>query len=1623
VVGGLAASVVAGTLATMPTAPMSAATSSPVTAPAVPALHIQGIRVLHARNAHNRGTVPAITKHSTKPGEAVPFDVPVGRSFTTPSQAGWTAQELQSAYQIPAANGGSGKLFATVVAYDATNAESDLAQYRSAFNLPPCTTANGCFTKLAQDGSTTYPPATSIDWAAEATLDIDMASATCPNCRIALIEANSASTSDLLVAVAEANKLGAAVVNMSWGAPEFSGENTQDSTFSGSGVRYFASSGDCGACATNWPAASPAVLSVGGTNLQQVTSAPNPSGDLWSENAWSGSVTGCSPYETAPSWQSGTTCASGKAIPDVSADAGTAIAIFYNPPPGATAPVAQPAVQPFWVNGWQGAGGTSASSPLTAALWALLGDPTALADGPGLDYYDTAFLAGGGSVNWLDYCGSVPCWALQTGLGSLRGPVPRPGGADNTERYNNNTGEAGPSPCHHGDPVMCATGNLAESSTDLTIPGRGQNLQFARTYNAQAAVSQTSPAPLGDGWTDSYNAYLSINTTNGNVTVVQSDGTTVAFAPTSGGNYSAAGWVTATLVKNANGTYTYTLHDLRSSTFNASGQLISESDRNGYVTTLAYNASGQLATVTDQAGRSLTFAYNTAGEIASVTDPGGRVVSFAYDGSGNLTSATDAAGKTTHYSYDASHRMTSMTNPNGGVTTNVYDTSNRVTSQTDPAGRTTTFAYANTANNTHTTTITDPLGIQAVQQYDQYDNLIKLTKASNSSPSATWTYAYIPGTGEMTNATDPNGHTTTYTWDAAGDQLSVIDPLQQATTYTYDSAGDQLTKTDAAGVTTTKTYTAHHDLATSATPVGNGTTATTTYAYSATNPGDVISMTDPNGHTTTYAYDAAGDQTSQTDPAGDTTTWAYNVVGERTSTVSPRGNAVGGNPAAFTSTSTYDGDGRTTSVTDALGHRTAYAYDAAGNRTAVTDATGATTTSTYDADNEVTKVTNPDGTSYVYTYDAGGRKTAYTDGSGHVWSYGYDAQGRLTSTSDPLHRTTTYAYDAAGNRTGLTDPSGQTTTSTYDVANELTAVSYSSGTAPTVNYAYDADGRRTRMVDGTGTTTDVYDGLGRVTSTTSGAGDTVGYTYDLAGNPVVQTYAGLTVTHVFDAADRMTSVSDGLGDVTTFGYDADGNLTTEAYPNGVVATYAYDAADRPSSIADTEAAATVASFTYARTADELVSNATETTPTAAVSSTTLGPTTTTSSTYGYSTLQRITSANGGTYSYDATGNLTAGAGATLGYDAAGEVTSLTQPAATGGTATTTFGYDSRGDRTSVTTGGPTSSTTTLTYDQAGRLTSYGSGASYVYNGDGLRMAKHVGTSTAGLVTSDFVWDTVTTNVPLVLFDTVNTYVYGPGGRPVEQLNAAAPLYLHQDQLGSTRLLTDPTGHVVATASYDVYGNPTSRSGSVVTPLGFAGQYTDLESGLIYLRARYYDPATSQFLTVDPKFSTTLAAYSYAGDDPVNAFDPLGLDWWNPFSWSKDTWKTIGKVAAGVGIVAGAAALCAATACIGDIAAAAGATTLAETLGAAETTSTIAGWVGLGSAAVGTTADAFQTYDSCHTGFSSQCAWDAGGLIIDLATFGVDKFIPEDVIAKPIYALGSGIAGFLYGEISDLYGGC
>ena len=577
----------------------------------------------------------------------------------------------------------------------------------------------------------------------------------------------------------------------------------------------------------------------------------------------------------------------------------------------------------------------------------------------------------------------------------------------------------------------------------------------------------------------------------------------------------------------------------------------------------------------------------------------------------------------------------------------------------------------------------------------------------------------------------------------------------------------------------------------------------------------------------------------------------------------PKGAAVGASSIVYVADTNNN---RMEQWTGASPRVTNYTYDANGNLETQTDPNGSTTTYTYDADNEPTKVKQPDGTITESEFDGAGQVISQTDGNKHTTKYARNVLEEITEVEDPLKRKTTKEYDKAGNLTSLTDATGRVTSYYYDPDARLSDVSYSDEKTPTVKYEYDADGDRTKMLDGTGETTYTYDQLDRLIESKDGHGDITAYKYDLANEQTQITYpSGKAVTREYDNAGRLKSVTDWLGETTTFSYDRDSDLVTTTFPTstGDVDAYSYDNSDRMSAVAMSKGTETLASLGYGRDADGQV-----------IGTTSKGLPGQAETGYDYDEDDRLTNAGTTSYEYDAADNPTKTPASANTYNSANEV-----EAGTG----VEYTYDALGERTKrKPTSGPE---TTYGYDQAGNLTSVsrpkeGSTPaiedSYGYDGNGLRASQDVSGTTSYLT-----WD-MTEDLPLILSDGINSYIYGPGDLSIEQIKPEEKeekvLYLHHDQQGSTRMLTGSTGSVGATFTYDTYGNLTGHTGTASSPLGYDGQYTSPDNGLIYMRARTYDPATSQFLSVDPAVSLSQEPYAYAGDNPVNREDAVGLQW-------------------------------------------------------------------------------------------------------------------------------------------------
>ncbi|HZR42007.1 MAG TPA: S53 family peptidase [Ktedonobacteraceae bacterium] len=283
-----------------------------------------------------------------------------GQAITPNASApsGKNPVDLQSAYKLPSASGGSGQTVAIVDAFNDPNAESDLATYRRQFGLPACTTANGCFRKVNQNGNTSPLPSSDVGWSEEISLDLDMVSAVCPNCHILLVEASSASFSSLGTAVNTAARLGANTISNSYGGSEGSGETSIASFYNHAGVVITASSGDNG-FGVEVPAGFNTVVAVGGTSLSKSSNTRG-----WTETAWSGAGSGCSAFISKPSWQKDSGCTR-RTVADVSAvaDPNTGVSVFDT----------------FGgVGGWLVFGGTSVSSPIIASVYALAGNASSV---------------------------------------------------------------------------------------------------------------------------------------------------------------------------------------------------------------------------------------------------------------------------------------------------------------------------------------------------------------------------------------------------------------------------------------------------------------------------------------------------------------------------------------------------------------------------------------------------------------------------------------------------------------------------------------------------------------------------------------------------------------------------------------------------------------------------------------------------------------------------------------------------------------------------------------------------------------------------------------------------------------------------------------------------------------------------------------------------------------------------------------------------------------------------------------------------------------------------------------------------------------------------------------------
>lgn len=1078
------------------------------------------------------------------------------------------------------------------------------------------------------------------------------------------------------------------------------------------------------------------------------------------------------------------------------------------------------------------------------------------------------------------------------------------------------------------EPVDTFTGELFDLETvDLNLRGP-MPLFFARYYASMVASDGNITGALGRNRLHNFDAKLTVAGTN--ATAVLNNGRVVQF--TRPGKAWVLGGRTDIAFQLVASGANFILADPRSQrmwTFDSTGRLTKIEDGRGNAHTLAYDADNRLTSVNDGLGRTLTLAYDGSSHIAAVSD-GTRNVAFTYAGS-DLATATDPLNQTTTFSYDGGGHLLSTQPPRGNSPfSQTYDASSRVATQTEhPAigDQLATFAY-NTS--TRVTTLTDPAGKTRVTTHtatgeataftDEESKTVALgsdaTGRRNSITDRlgrTTLIAYHGPSGKPASVTAPDGTTTTleykprvvagitffdpvkitradgtmqtFTHDGNGNVLTAVDPLGMTSTFTYNARGQILTATDPAGGVATFTY----DAATG-NPASSrdSDTGVTTYTYDTfsrvtrvTHPDathiDIVydaadritSTTDERGKTSAFAYDNNGNVITITDPANATTQFAYDAldrvirITDRLGKVNSRTfdsrdliesgtDALGHTtlahdarrrvvnvtePGAEATTFGYDDEGWLTSVTDPLAHTATLLRNTHGRVIAVTDALGHRTEFHRDAMQRITKIVDPPGRQNTVTWDnrgllagaardGAGRSSYQRDAAGHLtriidpnksaWDYSYTAAGRLKTGTDPLGRPTGFAYDARGQLASLVLPEGGACTLERDSAGNTTRLVFTGG--PDLQFGYDALGR-VSSANGVALTRDAE---GRITNSLQD-GINFSAAYDNAGRLTSVGYnnGALVVTYTYDVNDRLTHVSDNLSGATVdFIYDAAGRLTSLTRSNGVNMMLTYDAANRLTRLQD----GSFLDLHYTLDAAGDITAADFTAP--------LVPTVAADAKqFQYDAASQVKS---GGFTYDARGRLIAAPGHTFMWDSASRLIALDSTALT---------YDGFGDVTTRTSGGATT-----------------------------RLFYHHAIGLHPLVAERNEADQFT-----------RFYVWTPGGTLLYAIDAAAhaPCFYHYDRVGSTLALTNTAGAVTDAYAYTPLGEPLGHTGTSAQPFTFAGAFGIRAEGPLYqMRARYYDPITSRFLSRDPRRPSladprTLDPYLYALGNPLRYVDVTG----------------------------------------------------------------------------------------------------------------------------------------------------
>ena len=860
--------------------------------------------------------------------------------------------------------------------------------------------------------------------------------------------------------------------------------------------------------------------------------------------------------------------------------------------------------------------------------------------------------------------------------------------------------------------------------------------------------------------------------------------------------------------------------------YDAKGNVISAKDNNGRKVESEYNNKGAVTKVSVMGKDELKLTYDSHGNPTKVTDAEGNYQSYSYDNRGNLTGVADNIGKVLTMTY-SNGKVSSIVNAENQKITFTYDGLGRLKTRTytfKNKQRTDTYTYD---NSNRVTEILYADGTSVKYQYNQAGNV---TCATDSQGRVTnFTYDFL---GNLTKITYPDKTTEVYEYNAEGWNTSATDRLGRKIRFSYDKVGNVTQKTYPNDTFEKYEYDACNRLVKATNVYG----AVTTYKYDYL--GRCTKITDHNSNSVSYVYDDKGNVTSIIDAKNNKYEFEYDYNGNQTKAKYPNGSIF---------ETIYDSRGRLTSEKDAYGNVTSYSYDGLDRLVSITDAEGGI---------------------WRYTYDELGNVSRITDAKGKVTQFNYEFvdDGVLLTVTNAAKKTATTKYDLHGRVSYTTDFGGTKTEYEYDEYDRVKTVTVGSDVT---TYTYDAKGNVTKVEDPSGTIKYDYNSLGYLTLVTNAKGEKISYEYNDGYQLSKMSIENQDISYGYDKLGRLTSVTDSKG-TTKYTYDDNGNRKSTTYPNGLVTTYEYNEINAlVKQVTKNKNGSVIASYEY-----EIGDNGERTKVTE------LGRTVE----YEYDKLNRLTKetvtrgndVSVTSYAYDKNSNRVSmtkdGTVTTYAYNDLNQITRA---------GNINYTWDEAGNLVSqtTTTGVLVAS---YTYDSQNRMISATVSTSgsnlietYEYDYLGNRTAK-----TSGGVKTEYTTDLSTGYSQVLKATTGSDTVYYTRGFELisRSVGSDASYYIYDGGL-SVRSLTNEAGTVTDTLVFDAFGNETAKTGTTDNHYGFKGEEKD-ETGLNYLRARYMDPSTGTFTSMDTYGGSlsdpmSLHKYLFANSNPVKYSDPSG----------------------------------------------------------------------------------------------------------------------------------------------------